>query len=279
VEIAADGLSVVFTPAAGFHGTATFTYTILDPLHGEETATVTVNVTYVPEAPVAVDDEFEAPPGSGPIRLDVLANDLHIEGGQIKPIGLVGAPLGNAIIDRMTIDFHPHQSFLTTAPIIFTTITSVGPTSAGGVVTIDASARELVYQPSAGFAGAETFTYTIQTSWGATATATVIVRVAAPPSTAVVDPIPDRTAARPQFRPSVLLPDVASQPLEVEDPNIHQSAAPTEQTAMPPPAEARSRPSRSYAPLRRTAHDQALEQLGQLDRRVDADLVSALDSD
>jgi uncharacterized secreted protein with C-terminal beta-propeller domain len=278
VEIASDGSSVVFTPAAGFIGTATFTYTIFDPLHGEETATVTVSVTDLPDPPVAVDDEFHAQADSSPIRLDVLANDLHVDGDRPRAIELVGPPFGNAIIDQMTIDVESQPTHWTPAPLIFTTIKSVGPTSAGGVVTIDASARELVYQPSPGFAGVETFTYTIKTTWGATATATVTVRVTALPSVAVADPIPERTAGRPQYRPSVPLPELASRPIEIEDPNLQQPAAPQELQATPP-APAPSRASRSYALLRRAAHDQALEQIGQFDRRLDPDLASALASD
>ena len=38
VEIAADGKSIVFTPAENFFGTATFTYTVFDEVRGMQTA-------------------------------------------------------------------------------------------------------------------------------------------------------------------------------------------------------------------------------------------------
>jgi len=46
-----DG-TVTFTPNANFHGTATFDYTISDGNGGTDTATVTVNVGSVNDAPV-----------------------------------------------------------------------------------------------------------------------------------------------------------------------------------------------------------------------------------
>ena len=62
VVIAADGLSVTYTPAADFYGNDTFTYTISD--NGAtggaghvDTATVNVTVTNVNDAPEAVNDD------------------------------------------------------------------------------------------------------------------------------------------------------------------------------------------------------------------------------
>jgi len=43
-------------PDANFHGTATFDYTISDGNGGSDTATVTVNVGSVNDAPVAIND-------------------------------------------------------------------------------------------------------------------------------------------------------------------------------------------------------------------------------
>jgi len=50
-----DG-TVTFTPDANFNGTATFDYTISDGNGGTDTATVTVNVGSVNDAPVAIKD-------------------------------------------------------------------------------------------------------------------------------------------------------------------------------------------------------------------------------
>ena len=50
-----DG-TVTFTPDANFNGAADFTYTASDGTDNSNTATVTVNVAAVNDAPVAVDD-------------------------------------------------------------------------------------------------------------------------------------------------------------------------------------------------------------------------------
>ena len=60
VAIAADGLSVTYTPAANYFGTDSFTYTISDngtnTAGHADTATVNVTITNVNDAPDAVDD-------------------------------------------------------------------------------------------------------------------------------------------------------------------------------------------------------------------------------
>ncbi len=52
------GASVVYTPAANYNGTDTFTYTVRDngSPTAETTATVTITVTAVNDAPTAVAD-------------------------------------------------------------------------------------------------------------------------------------------------------------------------------------------------------------------------------
>ena len=49
------GTGVSYTPAANFNGTDTFTYTISDGALGTDTATVSVTVTPVNDAPTALD--------------------------------------------------------------------------------------------------------------------------------------------------------------------------------------------------------------------------------
>jgi len=55
VVLNSDG-TVTFTPDANFNGTATFDYTISDGDGGTDTATVTVNVGSVNDAPVAINE-------------------------------------------------------------------------------------------------------------------------------------------------------------------------------------------------------------------------------
>src|SRR5688572_28033858 len=59
VIVDADG-SLIYSPAAGFAGTATFTYTVTDGFGRSDTATVTVTVV-PPSALNAVDDAYTTP--------------------------------------------------------------------------------------------------------------------------------------------------------------------------------------------------------------------------
>ena len=55
MALAADG-SFTYTPNANFNGTDSFTYTASDGTAASNVATVTITVTGVNDAPVAVDD-------------------------------------------------------------------------------------------------------------------------------------------------------------------------------------------------------------------------------
>lgn len=81
VQIAADNLSVIYTPAAGFKGDETFTYTVSDGHGGTDQATVTIHVL-----PFARDDTFDVPKNSTAQTLAVLANDLTPISGQTLTI-------------------------------------------------------------------------------------------------------------------------------------------------------------------------------------------------
>jgi hypothetical protein len=156
VSVATDGLSLIYTPAAGFVGTETFTYTISDGNDMTDTATVTVTVANVNNPPTANDDEFTRAEDAAETTLDVLVND----------------------------SFAPDTGETLT-------ITAVGTTSNGGTVVIADDDRSLRYEPDENFSGTETFTYTISDGNGGTATATVEITVTAvnDPPVATDDPV------------------------------------------------------------------------------------------
>ncbi len=153
VTISSDSKLVIYTPAANFNGTETFTYIARDQNGAEDTATVTVTVQPVNDPPVAVNDTFEVVTGSTNNFLNVLANDNS------------GPDIGETL-----------------------TITAVGTPSQGGSVTIGPNGTHLLYTPKLGFTGGETFTYTIRDDGGLTATATVTMNVkSSAPSPVVVN--------------------------------------------------------------------------------------------
>src|SRR5690606_23626181 len=84
VTVAADKKSVSYSPAAGFQGDETFTYTVSAGTAGTDQATVTVHVV-----PFAKDDTFDVAKNTTAQTLAVLANDLTPVGGQTPTITAV----------------------------------------------------------------------------------------------------------------------------------------------------------------------------------------------
>ncbi len=150
-SVSLSGETVIYTPASGFVGTDTFTYTIEDASGASSTATVTVvvnEVTVPPQAPVATADTFTANQGSN-LSLnvnDLLANDTDPDSGD----SLTLVAVNNAVNGQVALD--------------------------GNTIT---------FIPDAGFAGTASFDYTIEDSNGGLATATVTITVndtSGPPS-------------------------------------------------------------------------------------------------
>ncbi|MEX2027649.1 MAG: Ig-like domain-containing protein, partial [Pirellulaceae bacterium] len=139
VTIGTGGANVVYTPAANFQGTETFTYTLSDGTK-TSTGTVTVTVTNTNDAPTAVNDTLDAFKNTA-TQLNVLAND-------------VSAP-------------DPTEAFTITA----------ATQGAQGTVTISQDGTRAIYTPATDYTGPDTFTYTMSDPGGLTSTATVNVTV------------------------------------------------------------------------------------------------------
>lgn len=153
VSITGGGSGLTYEPNANYcnnpPGTTldSFTYT----LNGGSTATVTVTVTCVDDAPVAVDDSATVAEDSGASAIDVLANDTDIDGGP-KTVQSVTQP-GN------------------------------------GTVVITGGGTGLTYQPDANYCNdgspLDTFTYTL--NGGSVATVSMTVTCVLDSATAVAD--------------------------------------------------------------------------------------------
>ncbi len=142
------GADLTYQPAANYCNTPpgttldTFTYT----LNGGSTATVTVTVTCIDDAPVAVDDAATVGEDSGANTIDVRANDTDVDAGPM-------------------------------------TITAVqNPSTAGGTVLVTNAGADLTYEPAADYCntppGTALDTFTYELNGGSTATVTVTVNCA-----------------------------------------------------------------------------------------------------
>ncbi|MBD7920131.1 tandem-95 repeat protein [Cellulomonas sp. Sa3CUA2] len=150
VVVEADG-RLTITPAGGFRGDVTVTYTIADGAGGTATGTLVVSVANA--APVAGDDGPVTTASSTSTLIDVLANDTDANPGDV--LSVVPASL------------------------------SV-PRDADGVVRGSAAIEggQVRFTPTPGFAGTVTFTYAVTDGTTAdTATVTVVVANDAPVAT------------------------------------------------------------------------------------------------
>ncbi len=145
--IVSGNKSVTYKPAGNFFGNDSFTYTISDGAGGVATASVSITVQNVNDAPTAVDDTFNNVQEDVTTPLNVRANDT------IAPD--VGETLTITAVNR-------------------TDGTQAGKTDQGGTVSIVGG--QVNYLPPANFFGQDQFQYTISDG-GLTDTAIVTVNV------------------------------------------------------------------------------------------------------
>ena len=137
VTVNANG-TYTYTPTNGYSGADSFTYSVSDGVGGTATATVNITVGAAPNSPpVAVND-------SGTTATNTVLNG-----------------------DVSTNDSDPNGDTLTYA-------LATGPSH--GSVTVNTNGT-YAYTPTAGYAGADSFTYTVDDGHGGTATATVNITV------------------------------------------------------------------------------------------------------
>lgn len=136
------GNNLVYTPAAGFSGTDSFTYVITDPAGNTATATVTVTVTAADLGAIeAYNDTYT-------LNFNSSTNVLNITENDKLPRGSVA-------------------------------VTIVEPARNG---TAQVSNNQLVYTPNVGYSGQDTLKYRLTDSRGYASEATVTLTVSAAPN-------------------------------------------------------------------------------------------------
>lgn len=136
LSMATDGL-FTYTPSAHYAGTDSFSYTASDGVLSD-TATVTLTITPVNDAPVARADRYDTEQGR-PVSGNVLLNDTDVEGTSLS------AQLVRSV--------------------------------AQGTLSLSADGR-FTYTPRAGFAGSDSFTYRASDGSATSAATTVTLMVA-----------------------------------------------------------------------------------------------------
>ena len=105
LSLNADG-AYVYTPTLNFNGTDSFVYRAFDG-NLTDSATVTIQVAPINDAPTALDDERYAAVGAQSI-IDVLRNDTDAEGDVLTIVSVSDPPNGAAVINNNRVLYTPN---------------------------------------------------------------------------------------------------------------------------------------------------------------------------
>jgi hypothetical protein len=146
-----DGNTVSFTPPPNFVGVVTLQYTIMDGTGATSSAAIVASVLPVPLPPVALPDAATVLQDSGPIDIDVLANDVDFAGGGLLLTDftvVVSLPPGahTVSITGNQLRFAPAAGFVG-AVVVNYTATDVNGNSAEGVLTIVVTPLDVTLGP------------------------------------------------------------------------------------------------------------------------------------
>jgi hypothetical protein len=133
-----SGHQFSYTPNSDYHGIDAFTFLATDGALDSPAGTVTIRVKPVNDAPVATDDTISTDEAAPTRTVNVLANDIDIDGDTLA----------------ITAFSQPSNGMLT-----------------------DHGGGDFLYVPIPGFNGTDSFTYTVDDGHGGTDTATVWIEV------------------------------------------------------------------------------------------------------
>jgi concanavalin A-like lectin/glucanase superfamily protein/Big-like domain-containing protein/fibronectin type III domain protein len=114
-----SGTSVIYTPAAGFVGTDSFTYTITDGQGASAIGTVTVNVLAGDQPPVASSDTVSIPAGTS-ITIAVLKNDTDPYGYSLSITAVTQGAHGTVTFESTSVTYTPAAGFIDTDSFTYT---------------------------------------------------------------------------------------------------------------------------------------------------------------
>ena len=133
---AVTGGQVVYTPTLNFNGTDVFTYTVSDGSLSD-TATITVTVNAVNDAPTAADDTATTDEDTA-VTIDAAANDTDVDGDSLTITAVGAASNGTTAVTGGQVVYTPTLNFNGTD--VFTYTVSDGSLSDTATITVTVNA-------------------------------------------------------------------------------------------------------------------------------------------
>ena len=109
-SVSTDGTTVTYTPDADYNGSDSFDYYISDGNGGKDTATVTVNISAVNDAPVAVNDTVATDEDTA-IEISVLNNDSDVDGDALSVSSVTQGTNGSVSTNGTTVTYTPDANY------------------------------------------------------------------------------------------------------------------------------------------------------------------------
>ncbi len=147
VVINTDG-TVTYTPAANFHGTDSFSYTISDGQGGTASSTATITVAPPSGSAPLADADVATLPLNGALAIRVLANDSDPDGDSLSVTGIATGPShGNVVVNPdNTITYTPTTGFTGYDTFVYAISDGNGGNAVGSVsVYVDGTAQTASY--------------------------------------------------------------------------------------------------------------------------------------
>ncbi|MDN3389504.1 Ig-like domain-containing protein [Pseudoalteromonas sp. APC 3691] len=127
-SVSVVGNQIQYIPAADDNGLATVTYNVSDSNGGASTATLTITITPVNDAPIANADTATMAEDAAPILINVLANDSDVDGDSLA-ISAASADIGSVSVLGNQIQYTPAADDNGFATVTYTVSDSNGGAS------------------------------------------------------------------------------------------------------------------------------------------------------
>ncbi|MDT0602496.1 Ig-like domain-containing protein [Thalassotalea castellviae] len=147
VVVLHDDGSFEYTPVANFNGVDSFTYQIMNESQLTSQAQVTLTVSAKNDAPLALDDFASTDQGVS-VTIDVLANDVDLDGGQLT-IESATVDTGTVSIVDKKLVYQPEENYSGVANITYTIAEPDGLTATANVIVAVNTTIEINNDPIA----------------------------------------------------------------------------------------------------------------------------------